>query len=486
MAAQIGLSIALISTVLVLGAGYVIETRFVRQLRETNQLMLITRLAFIRDDLLDPGFDFSSDPQALVDVNQQRVHRLQAALFDGDRHLIAASAHFPMRGIDLPAHPVNVEDVARELTRMPIDQVRDHFASATSIWSAADGLRYRTLVGRLAIPVPGRAPREVIVALAIETHGSLELQRDDERRLAFILVAALVTSIVVGIWIARRIVVGAKRMSAAASRVGAQALDARLPLDGTPTELRESIVAFNGMLDRLQLAFERLSAFSSDLAHDLRTPIGNLLGEAQVALSRPRTADEYRAVLESAVEEYERMSRMIGNMLFLARADNAQAVVTRESLDVHDALERVKSYFELIAEERAVTLAVADGEAVRGLTVWADETLLIRAVSNLVSNAVRHADPGSTVDLAARAAAGGGTCIEVVNVGHPVPEAARASIFERFYRVDQSREHSSSSSGLGLAIVRSIMDLHRGKAEMESGRDRRTTFRLVFPAPDGS
>jgi len=113
----------------------------------------------------------------------------------------------------------------------------------------------------------------------------------------------------VGVLIARRIVVVARRLGNAASRISAHALGERLQLCDTPSELIESAVAFNRMLDRLEASFKRLSQFSSDLAHDLRTPINNLLGEAQVALQRPRSAEEYRLVLESAVEDYERISR---------------------------------------------------------------------------------------------------------------------------------------------------------------------------------
>jgi two-component system heavy metal sensor histidine kinase CusS len=172
------------------------------------------------------------------------------------------------------------------------------------------------------------------------------------------------------------------------------------------------------MLDRLQNAFERLSAFSSDLAHDLRTPVGNLLGEAQVALSRPRSAAEYRSVLESAVEEYERLSRMIGNMLFLASADNEQAALSAGWVDLAPALDRVIGYFELLAEERGVVLerSVRPSPSV-ALRVWADETMLVRALSNLVSNALRHAESGSRVEIAAQVEPAGGCTIEVSNTG---------------------------------------------------------------------
>ncbi len=299
-------------------------------------------------------------------------------------------------------------------------------------------------------------------------------------------VAALLAS-VLGVWIARHIVVSARRLGAAASRIGAQALNERLPVDDTPIELVESSLAFNRMLDRLQNAFERLSAFSSDLAHDLRTPVGNLLGEAQVALSRPRSADEYRAVLESAVEEYERLSRMIGNMLFLAQVDNDKAAMSIDWIELDAALDRVIGYFELLAEERGIhlrkTLPGSSGVESR---VRADETMLIRAVSNLVSNALRYAPGGSCIEVAAQVEADGGCVIEVSNEGTPIDPEQQKRIFERFYRADASRHGSSSGSGLGLAIARSIMDLHGGTAWVRSHPGERTVFGLRFPPPDST
>jgi two-component system heavy metal sensor histidine kinase CusS len=405
---------------------------------------------------------------------------MHVALFDDRRQLIARSSNFPVPGDQLPAYVVSAVDVSNDMTTMPLDQVRERYGDATSLWISPNQRRYRMLLGRVDVPVAGGASRVILVALAIETLPTTMLRQVTRNDLLPVLVVALIASIVVGIWIARRIVVGAKRLGAAAGRIGsARALDARLPLDGTPTELVESTLAFNRMLERLQLSFERLSAFSSDLAHDLRTPINNLLGEAQVALSRTRSADEYRAVIESAVEEYERMSRMIGNMLFLARADNAQAVVALQSIDLREALERVRSYFEQVAEERHIAIAVDDAPA--DAELWADETMLIRAVSNLVSNAVRHAARDSRVDIAARFDVDGTCVISVSNDGPPIAPDVQARIFERFFRGDQAREQSSSSSGLGLAIVRSIMDLHRGSASVESTAGRRTTFRLAFP-----
>ena len=241
-----------------------------------------------------------------------------------------------------------------------IDGLRERFSSATSTWHSPESTEYRLLAGRILVPARNAKPASAIsVSLAINTIDTQEVHRIFRRNLLMALGVATLLAAVLGIWVARRIVFSARHFSAAASRISAQALDERLSVDKAPIELLESTLAFNRMLDRLQGAFERLSAVSSEMAHDLRTPLSNLLGEAQVALSRPRSACEYRAVLESSVEEYERLSRMIGNMLFLARADNASLAISSRWIDLDSALDRVISYFELLAEERGVSLRKA-------------------------------------------------------------------------------------------------------------------------------
>jgi two-component system heavy metal sensor histidine kinase CusS len=489
MTAQISLSITLVS-VLIIAVFVGLTGQFVRgELREENELTLLANLAFIRDDLAASGYDLAQ-AQDLVDRAESRVHRLHAALLDGaGRRVIAASPHY---AVPLPAvlpRPVLDAALLPALARVTeIEALRDALAGMTSTWLSPEGAGHRLLTGRVEVPAQGARPAgSVIVALAIETTDTSEMRQRDRRNVLVGLVIAALLASALGMWIARHIVVSARRLGAAASRIGAQALDERLPLDDTPVELVESTIAFNHMLDRLQNAFERLSAFSSDLAHDLRTPVGNLLGEAQVALSRPRSADEYRAVLESAVEEYERLSRMIGNMLFLAQVDNDRAAMAIDRVELDTALDRVIGYFELIAEERGVRLSkLRRSPAGIACHVWADETMLIRAVSNLVSNALRHAPAGTSVELTARLEDDGGCTIEVANDGPAIAPEQQARIFERFYRADTSRHGSAAGSGLGLAIVRSIMELHGGRAEVRSAPGERTVFRLHFPAPPRS
>ena len=484
MTAHISVATTLVS-VLIVSIFIGVYGRLVNdELRKENERTLLANLAFIRDDLSAVDFDLSQAPR-LVNDSARRTRRLHAAIVDGEGQVAAASPGYDVPSAVLMRQPLVDAAALPMLSSMDgIDALRERFSSSTSTWHSPDSTEYRLLTGRIRLPAREAKPAStILVSLAINTIDTQEVHRVFRRNLLVALGVATLLAAVLGVWVARRIVFSARFLSAAASRISAQALDERLSVDKAPIELLESALAFNRMLDRLQGAFERLSAFSSELAHDLRTPLSNLLGEAQVALSRPRGACEYRAVLESAVEEYERLSRMIGNMLFLARADNEHPAIACRWLELGPALDRVVGYFEVLAEERGVSIEKTldlTGGAAPG--VWADETMLTRAVSNLVSNALRYATIGTSIEIAGRVEARAGCTIEVSNEGPAISADDQARVFERFYRADACRHASASSSGLGLAIVRSIMKLHGGDAWVHSGEAERTVFGLRFPA----
>jgi two-component system heavy metal sensor histidine kinase CusS len=332
------------------------------------------------------------------------------------------------------------------------------------------------------VTLPGE-PKAALIALSYDRSLPRELLARYRKGLMETLIVSVLAAVALGMWAARLVLKRARRIAATAGRISARALNERLSLEDTPEEFLESTLAFNHMLDRLEDSFRRLSEFSSDLAHDLRTPINNLLGEAQVALSRPRDAAEYRAVLESAVEEYERLSRMIENMLFLARADNAQARVAPQWVDLRSALGKILSYYELLAEERNVRFAL-EVRAEKGgrALAWADEIMLNRAVGNLLSNALRHGPRDCTVSVSATARADGSAEVEVANPGAGIAREHLPRIFDRFYRPSSAREGSAAGSGLGLAIVKSIAELHGGSVGVRSEPGLETAFTLSLPA----
>lgn len=288
--------------------------------------------------------------------------------------------------------------------------------------------------------------------------------------LAFLLTAGL------GYLLLRRGLRPLRRMADHATAITPARLDSRMDSRDTPVELQQLSDAYNAMLDRLADGYQRLTQFSADLAHEIRTPVGSLMGHCQVALRQPRTADEYQALLASNLEELERISRMVESILFLARADDAQAALNRQSLDLDDELQRVTGYFEGLAEERQMSFNVSgDGQ------LDADPLLLRRALSNLVANAIRYADEGGEIDI--RVVRSGAECrIEVENQGPVLSESALGKLFDRFYRADASRHQSSDSNGLGLAIVAAIMQLHGGEVAVSQPTPGRICFTLIFPA----
>jgi two-component system heavy metal sensor histidine kinase CusS len=229
------------------------------------------------------------------------------------------------------------------------------------------------------------------------------------------------------------------------------------------------------MLDRLQDSFSKLSRFSDDLAHELRTPINALMVTADVTLSKERTPEEYRQVLESNMEEYNRLSHIIERLLFLARVTNKDTKVERLPLDLQRELERIHELYRAMAEEQGVEI-VCQGEGI----VHAEPGLFGRAVSNLLTNALHHTPHGGRITLSGARVSEHLMEVRVSNTGESIPAENLPRIFDRFYRVDSARSRSTGGVGLGLAIVKSIMDLHGGTVTVESSPNRETTFTLGF------
>ena len=270
-----------------------------------------------------------------------------------------------------------------------------------------------------------------------------------------------------------------RTLTQAAEQVSSERLGAPLTDEDTPAELRDLTHAFNRMLARLNDSFTRLSQFSSDLAHDFRTPLSNMMGEAQVALTRDRTTPEYKAILISNIEECERLSHMISSMLFLARAESAYTEIRKAPTALEDIAGSLAEDMSPMAEETGLTIRVT-GHA----TVEVDRGLVRRALANVLVNAIRHSRPGATITIECAARAGWATA-SVHNVGDVIAPEHLPRIFDRLYRVDPSRhtdgDSRHGSAGLGLAIVKSIMGLHAGVVGVRSDEADGTTFTLQFP-----
>ena len=321
----------------------------------------------------------------------------------------------------------------------------------------------RGIAALLPTGIPGSAP--ILVAVAVDITHHEHFMASFQRTLwLFVAVAAALAGLL-GWAAVRRGLAPLQAIRQGAAGVTASRLDYRLAVDAVPVELADLAETLNDMLARLEDSFRRLQDFSSDLAHELRTPISNLMTETQVALSRARSPDEYRDVLASNAEEYERLARMVGDMLFLAQAEHGLLVPNREPVDLANEVRDLFDFFDALAEEKALRLSLTGDGQISG-----DRLMLRRALANLLANAIRHTPAGGGIRVRI-AATDNATTLEIENSGEPIPPEHLSRIFDRFYRADPSRHHSNEGAGLGLAITRSIVRAHGGDISAHSTAD---------------
>jgi len=312
------------------------------------------------------------------------------------------------------------------------------------------------------------------IQIAQDRTGDDEFSRNFGALVALVLVCSVIASVAIGVTVVRRGLRPLTQMTAALARTTPSHLSERIQPSLWPRELQPLVLAFDQMLDRLEDSFTRLSQFSGDLAHELRTPVANILGNAQVALSRDRSSNEYREVLETTAAECERLSGVVDNLLFLARADAAREQVERRAFDARAAADKVVAFYHAVAEDRHIAIDCS-GEG----QIYGDPLLFGRAISNLIENALRFTPDGGSINLSI-ATQDKWTQVAVTDTGSGIEPQHLPRVFDRFYRADPSR--SSHGAGLGLALVKSIVDLHGGSATIQS-QPGRTTVLLAFPNP---
>ncbi len=333
---------------------------------------------------------------------------------------------------------------------------------------------FHLLSAQATVGAPGRGQRTLQIAMDGSTGDAL--LKDYRNKLLTVLGLGLVFAAVAGVWVARKGMRPLAEITQAAQHITASQLHERIAEVRWPAELAQLATAFDAMLDRLEDSFMRLSQFSADLAHALRTPLHNLRGEAEVTLARSRTPEEYQHVLASSLEECERLSRMIDGLLFLARADDPKTAVERVRFDARKQLEAVQEFYEALASEQEVTVT-CEGQA----WLTGDAMLFRRAVSNLLGNALRHTSAQGSVHLSVESLPDLMVEVRVRDTGSGIAPEHLSKIFDRFYRVGQTHSPVPGGIGLGLAIVQSIMRLHAGTVRVQSVLGQGTTFTLSFP-----
>lgn len=343
-----------------------------------------------------------------------------------------------------------------------------------TLWVDSENHSFRGIAALAPIGIQGMAPAVVAVSTDMVHHEHF-MHSFKTALWSVVGFAALLTGFL-GWVVAHRGLAPLREICRSAASITANRLDQRLAVESIPVELAEVAQTLNEMLARLEESFRRLSDFSSDLAHELRTPVSNLLTQTQVTLSKTRTLDAYQDVLASNAEEFERLSRTIADMLFLAKSDNDLIVPNREKVDLAAEISSISEFYEALVEEKGVCLTCTGSGVVLG-----DRLMLRRAVGNLLSNAVRHTPEEGRVTVRVDDTDKACVIVSVENTGETIAPEHLPRLFDRFYRVDPSRQRFGEEAGLGLAITRSIAHAHGGEVRVHS-KNGITVFEIQLPA----
>ncbi len=383
-------------------------------------------------------------------------------IWDTERELVAASPKTP--------------DIADRTFPPPLG-VYEYFGR-TARYHADDGRTF-LLIAALAETLDKHSPWLLHVALDI-THDETVLAKY-RRTLTWASILGLVLFTGLAMWVAHYGVRPLRTITRTMQRVTAQHLHERIAPLQWPRELRTLASEYDEMLNRLEDAFSRLRQFSSDLAHELRTPIQNLMGDTEVTLSKKRTAAAYEELLTLNLDERKHLAHMVEDLLFLARAESPQHEMQCEWIDGLEALREVWDFFDAMAERQGISV-VYQGQGM----IHAEPRLFRRAITNLPSNALRHTPKGGTIMFVVEPSKENGMNgmrVQVVDAGEGIHPSHLPRLFDRLYRVDPGRSRRTEGTGLGLAIVKSIMALHGGTVSVQSMPSKGSIFSLHFPAP---
>lgn len=445
------------STAILLFGGYFVGRLVDQHLMEQDQAVLEGKLELVRNVLSKARTE--GELTATHDTLGEALvghHDLFVAVIAPDGRQLYAS-----EGFNFAAGPAWSVSSPRE-SGPAQTRVREH-----------DGRPFRFVSAPTNTGIEGAQPAKVLVALDVAFHR--QFMTDFRNSLWLTVAVGIALSALLGWFSARWGLLPARKALELMHRISANRLGERLPPESMPQELASLAEAFNDMLARLEDSFQRLSDFSSDLAHELRTPVSNLMTQTQVALARGRTADQYREILYSNLEEYERLSQMTSDMLFLAKADNGLITTRTEIVDLAAEVERLFAFYEALADEHRIHLALTGTGTAR-----ADRDMLRRAISNLLSNAIRHTPRDGTIRVAISEVPPAQAALSIENPGLPIAPEHLPRLFDRFYRVDASRRKAGEGAGLGLAIAKSIIDAHGGTISASSDEG---IFRLAFTVP---
>jgi heavy metal sensor kinase len=280
-----------------------------------------------------------------------------------------------------------------------------------------------------------------------------------------------------GYFIARRALSPVERMACRAQEINAEKLGARIEVENPDDELGLLAQAFNETLARLERSFEQLKRFTSDASHELRTPLTAIRSVGQIGLQKDGDRDQYREVIGSMLEEAERLSRLVENLLTISRADSGQIELERSTISLLPLVRDASFFLDVLAEEKGQALSVEGDDSIQ---VKADVVILRQVVINLLDNAIKYSPPRGRISVRVFRKDPASACVEVEDSGPGIPPEHRDKIFDRFYRIDEARSREAGGAGLGLALAKWGAEAHGGRLELDSTNEG-CIFRLLLP-----
>jgi heavy metal sensor kinase len=314
---------------------------------------------------------------------------------------------------------------------------------------------------------------------------SLESLRIARKRLLIVLGIAIPLALLLGSYggllLANQALRPVDRITRAAEQIGAGDLTERVPAPAKMDEIGRLAATFNRMILRLQAAFERQRQFTSDASHELRTPLAVMRGDIEITLRRERSPEEYKRVLTSNLEEIMRLSRLVEDLLMLARADSGRVELRREPIDLNELCQQMAEYISPLAQQRGQTLNYQLQEKKAEIKINADIHRIKQLLLNLLDNAIKYTDFGGSITLSLKKE-GNFAVMTVLDTGRGIPPEDLPYIFERFFRKSKTTsDRSATGFGLGLSIVKWIVDSHGGKIEARSEVGKGTAFIVKLP-----
>ncbi|UCE63107.1 MAG: HAMP domain-containing protein [Nitrospirota bacterium] len=376
-----------------------------------------------------------------------------------------------------PAGQVTIQSANIQSREIPLSQTA--FQASLNGQATFESVRFDQGVPFRLLSVPIRHGERLVNILRVGTSLQPTVDMLDRLLLALLIASplAVIVSLLGGWFLAGRALRPVDSITHAAQRIAAGDLTQRITAPRSTDEIGRLASTFNDMIARLEVSFRQIRLFSADASHELRTPLTITKGETELALRRPRGAEDYRKVLESNLEEIDRMSRIVDELLFLSRADLGEIKLKQVPIQLDDLLRDVQQQALVLGKDRQVETVVKE---ISPMMVSGDELRLRELFLNLIDNAIKYSHPGDTVEMSLVPNGEKGEFI-VKDQGIGISLEDQPRIFDRFYRTDSARSHSTKGTGLGLSICKWIVETHKGAIRVQSMPNQGSSFTVLLP-----